>query len=238
MAIGDNDLRLPAALRPAILAHLDDLRQVLTARGRGSRVGFGERPALVVIDLAKKWVDKDSPAVGSDLESVVEHTCKLLDAARKAEIPIFFTTIASGIDDPIAPNRLKQPPNAHLGTEGSELDPRLGRRPTEKLIVKKYASTFKGTDFSEMLVTLGVDTLIVTGCSTSHCVYATCRDAVSSYRVIVPKEAVGDRCELNHLVFLQDIDMALGDVMPVSEVIDRLGEIKGRTELPRVVRAV
>jgi len=65
----------------------------------------------------------------------------------------------------------------------------------------------------------GVDTLIVTGCSTSHCVYATCRDAVESFHLIVPREAVGDRCELMHEVNLLDIDLALGDVLPTTEVV-------------------
>ena len=70
-----------------------------------------------------------------------------------------------------------------------------------------------------MLCSLRVDTLIVTGVSTSHCVYATCRDAADSYHVIVPREAVGERCELFHEVNLLDIDMELGDVMPCDDVV-------------------
>ena len=72
-----------------------------------------------------------------------------------------------------------------------------------------------------------VDTLIVTGVSTSHCVYATCRDATDSFRVIVPREAVGERCELFHETALLDIDLDLGDVMPASEVIGHLQETRG-----------
>jgi maleamate amidohydrolase len=102
------------------------------------------------------------------------------------------------------------------------LDPRLQRRPTEKVIRKRYASAFKGTNFREMLTALGVDTLIVTGVSTSHCVYATCRDATDSFRVVVPRGAVGERCELMHQVFLLDIDLDLGDVVDVDQVIRRL----------------
>ena len=75
-----------------------------------------------------------------------------------------------------------------------------------------------------MLASLNVDTLIVTGVSTSHCVYATCRDATDSFRVIVPRESVGERCELFHEVSLLDIDLDLGDVMPVDEVILRMGK--------------
>ena len=103
-----------------------------------------------------------------------------------------------------------------------ELDPRLARRPNEKLIRKRYASAFKGTNLHEMLASLSIDTLIVTGVSTSHCVYATCRDATDSVRVIVPNEAVGERCELLHEVNLLDIDLDLGDVMPAAEVIGHL----------------
>jgi maleamate amidohydrolase len=104
-----------------------------------------------------------------------------------------------------------------------ELDPRLERRPTETLIRKRYASAFKGTCFHEMLTGLGIDTLIVTGISTSHCVYATCRDATDSFRVIVPREAVGERCELFHEVNLLDIDIDLGDVVPLEEIVAHLG---------------
>ena len=91
--------------------------------------------------------------------------------------------------------------------------------PHEKIVRKRYASAFKGTNLHEMLTSLGIDTLIVTGISTSHCVYATCRDATDSFRVIVPQEAVGERCELFHAVNLLDIDIDLGDVVPLDEVL-------------------
>jgi nicotinamidase-related amidase len=107
-----------------------------------------------------------------------------------------------------------------------DLDPRLGRLPHEKIVRKRYASAFKGTNLHEMLTSLGIDTLVVTGISTSHCVYATCRDATDSFRVIVPREAVGERCELFHEVNLLDIDIDLGDVLPVAEVLSHLRRVK------------
>jgi nicotinamidase-related amidase len=112
-----------------------------------------------------------------------------------------------------------------------ELDPRLKRRPTERLITKRYASSFKGTNLHENLTGLGVDTLIVAGVSTSHCVYATCRDATDSFRVIVPREAVGERCEIMHEVNLLDIDIDLGDVLPLETVLDYLRGL--RSQAPR-----
>ena len=94
----------------------------------------------------------------------------------------------------------------------------LGGHPTvERGEVRQSA------DLHEMLTAQGVDTLIVTGLSTSHCIYATCRDATDSFRVIVPKEAVGERCEIFHEVNLLDIELDLGDVLPVDEVVRHLG---------------
>jgi nicotinamidase-related amidase len=219
---GSSDLQLPDELRGPLLAHLADLRERYLARGWAGRVGFGERPALLVIDLALWWTQPQHQ-IGSDLESVIQNTLKVLAAARAAQIPIFFTTFAFDPADPPSPQNRKL--QMKVGPEGEklfELDPRLARRPTEKLIKKRYASTFKGTNFHELLASLCVDTLIVTGVSTSHCVYATCRDAIDSVRVIVPREAVGERCELFHETALLDIDIDLADVTPVDDVVSWL----------------
>ena len=93
LEFGSDDLRLPDALRAPLLEHLKDLRGKYLARGWGERVGFGERPALIVIDLAKYWLDTRVP-IGANLDSVVEQTCHVLAAARLAGIPIFFTSFA------------------------------------------------------------------------------------------------------------------------------------------------
>jgi maleamate amidohydrolase len=219
---GSADLQLPDELREPLLQHLADLKQKYLQRGWGERVGFGKRPALIVIDLAKFWTQPQKQ-IGTNLDSVVEATCEVLEAARKADIPIFFTSFAYDPADPPSPQNTKLQMKISPGDEDFfELDERINRKPTEKLIRKRYASCFKGTNLHEMLTSLGVDTLIVTGASTSHCVYATCRDATDSFRVIVPKEAVGERCELMHEVNLLDIDIDLGDVMPVAEVVETL----------------
>jgi nicotinamidase-related amidase len=150
----------------------------------------------------------------------------MLAAARAANIPVFFTTYAFDPADPPSPQNRKLVMKVKAGDERVfELDPRLARRPNEKIVRKRYASAFKGTNLHEMLASLGVDTLIVTGISTSHCVYATCRDATDSFRVILPREAVGERCELFHEVSLLDIDIDLGDVMPEGEVMANLRRI-------------
>ncbi len=223
---GSADLRLPDELRAPLLAHLRELRQRYLERGWGSPVGFGQRPALLVIDLARYWTDPNEQ-IGSRLDGVVANTAAVLTAARQADIPIFFTTFAYDPNDPPSPHDIKQQLQLSPGdSEKFELDARLQRRPGEKLIRKRYASAFKGTNLMEMLAAVLVDTLIVTGCSTSHCIYATCRDATDSFRVIVPREAVGERCELLHEVNLLDIEIDLGDVLPVGEVVQKLASLR------------
>jgi len=225
LEFGSHNLRLPDSLREPLRAHLEDLRAKYLAKGWGDRVGWGERPALIVIDLARYWLDTKTH-IGSDLEQVVVNTCQVLAAAREAAIPIFFTSLAYDPADPPSPQnkKLKWQVPDDPGDQ-FDLDPRLARQPHEKLLLKKYASAFKGTNLHEMLASLCIDTLIVTGVSTSHCVYATCRDAIDSYRVIVPKEAVGERCEIMHEVNLLDIDIDLGDVTPVAEVVNHLNRL-------------
>jgi len=222
---GSSDLRMPAELREPLNKHLADLKQLYLKRGWGQPVGFGKRPALIVIDLARYWTEPDRQ-IGTNLDSVISATSEVLEASREAGIPIFFSSFAYDPADPPSPQNVKLQMKIEPGDEELfELDPRLERRPIEKLLRKRYASCFKGTNFHEMLTSLGVDTLIVTGASTSHCVYATCRDATDSFRVIVPKEAVGERCEIMHEVNLLDIDIDLGDVIPTSQVVDCLKQI-------------
>jgi maleamate amidohydrolase len=220
LPFGSEDLRLPDELRLPLRAHLAALRERYVQRGWAGRVGFGQRPALIVIDLALWWTDARNLSQGSDVDSVVDAACRLLEAARAAAIPVFFTTWDCDRSMPPSPHDLKVKMEVKPDEETLfMLDPRLDRRPGERIIAKRYASAFKGTNLHENLTALGVDTLIVTGVSTSHCVYATCRDATDSFRVIVPREAVGERCEIMHEVNLLDIDLDLADVLPLESVL-------------------
>lgn len=217
--LGSDDLRLPDALRGPLLEHLRELRLAYQRRGWGGRVGFGNRPALLVIDLARYWLDSGQQ-IGCRLDPVVEAAGRVVRAARAAQVPVFFTTFGHDPAEPRSPHDSKLRLSLPADTAGLfNIDPRLGRLPTEKVVRKQYASAFKGTNLHEMLTALGVDTLVVTGISTSHCVYATCRDATDSFRVIVPREAVGERCELMHQIFLLDIDLDLGDVVEADQVV-------------------
>ena len=101
-----------------------------------------------------------------------------------------------------------------------ELDPRLERRADEAIILKKYASAFFGTDFITRLNTRRVDTLLITGCTTSGCVRASAVDAVQyGLRPMVIREAVGDRAEAAHRQSLFDLEQKYADVVSVDEVV-------------------
>jgi nicotinamidase-related amidase len=228
LSFGSEDLRLPDELRAPLRAHLDELRDRYVRRGWAGSVGFGQRPALIVIDLALWWTDPREVRQGSNVDSVVEAVCRLLEAARAAEMPIFFTTWDWDPSMPPSPHDWKVRMDLKPGEEKLfELDARLQRRDGERVIAKRYASAFKATNLNENLTALGVDTLIVTGVSTSHCVYATCRDATDSFRVIVPREAVGERCEIMHEVNLLDIELDLADVLPLQRVLEYIESLGG-----------
>jgi nicotinamidase-related amidase len=200
-------------------------------KGFAARVGFGARPALLVIDIIRAFTDLRSP-LASNLDSQVAAIGTLLPAARQQEIPVIFSTVAYDADLQEAGIWIRKiPSNSWLveGSEWVELDDRLDRQPREMLLVKKYASCFFGTDLAARLVTRQVDTLLITGCTTSGCVRATAVDACSlGLHTIVVQEAVGDRAELPHIANLFDIDAKYGDVVDLQDALGYLERLPGR----------
>jgi maleamate amidohydrolase len=195
-------------------------------QGFGGRGGFGRRPALVVIDMTLGFTDPDSP-LACDLEGPISEIQKLLGAARHAEIPIVFTTVAYRESDKLTAAAFIDKVPALLtleaGTRWADIDPRIAPRETETILNKLFASGFFGTGLSSLLTAASVDTLIITGASTSGCVRATAVDALQyGFRPVVPREAVGDRNEQAHEANLYDIDAKYGDVVPVRDALDLL----------------
>ena len=113
------------------------------------------------------------------------------------------------------------PPQPLIGRprrEAVKVDARLDMRPSDILLVKKYASCFFGTDLIPRLLAFGVDTLIITGCTTSGCVRASAVDSCQNgFRPMVVREAVGDRSQLAHDQSLFDLDAKYADVVSVDE---------------------
>jgi maleamate amidohydrolase len=182
--------------------------------GFGGRGGFGRRPALVVIDMTLGFTDPESP-LACDLEGPLSEIQRLLEAARRAEIPIVFTTVAYRESDKLTAAAFIDKVPALLtlqaGSRWAEIDPRISPEETEPVLNKLFAC---------------IDTLIITGASTSGCVRATTVDALQyGFRPVVPSEAVGDRNEQAHEANLYDIDAKYGDVVPVRETLAYLEEV-------------
>jgi maleamate amidohydrolase len=203
-------------------------------RGFGQRIGFGERPGLVVIDILKAFTDPTQP-LGADLSREIEAIRQVLAAARAAGVPIFYTTVAYEEQDlrdaGIWALKQKGVVTLQAGTPGVELDPRLERRAEEAIILKKYASAFFGTDFVTRLNTRRIDTLLITGCTTSGCVRATAVDAVQNgLRPMVIREAVGDRAEAAHRQSLFDLEQKYADVVAVDEAVAYLAALTPKVQ--------
>jgi nicotinamidase-related amidase len=201
----------------------------VTRAGFHGRAGFGRRPALIVIDMNVGFTDPDSPLV-CELEDVVEAIGRLLEEARRAELPVVYTTVAfdEGARKTAAAFIDKIPALLTLeaGSRWVEIDPRLAPAPGEPVLTKLFASAFFGTALGSMLASAGCDSLIVTGASTSGCVRATAVDAIQhGYRPVVPREAVGDRDPAAHEANLHDIDAKYGDVVSLDETLARIAEI-------------
>ena len=192
------------------------------SRGLGSRVGFGSRPAVIVVDYIVGFTDPKSPLAG-DFSRELRATKSLLNAMRRRGAPVFFTTTAYDKAMTEAGVFVRKVPSLAVLQRGSrwvEIDPSLKRREDEVVIEKQYASAFFGTPLATTLHAQGVDTLIVVGCTTSGCVRATAVDGLQhGLRVIVPRECVGDRTPGPHEANLIDIDGKYGDVMAVKDVI-------------------
>lgn len=185
-------------------------------------VGYGDSPAVIVIDLQNGFTDPDH-SLGSDLTEVVRATNRLLDSARGSDVPVIFTRVVTRDDDGadlgIWTEKIPSLAELAAGSEWVELDDDLNDEDGDYVLDKRQASAFHETELGSVLNYYGVDTTILLGCSTSGCVRATAVDACSAgYHVIVPEGGVGDRVEGPHEANLVDIHSKYGDVRTVDDV--------------------
>ena len=186
-------------------------------------LGFGARPALLVIDLVNGFTDPASP-LGSPVEEIIAQTNRLIDGAHEAGIAVLFSTILyeekDCADAGLWVRKVKGLEVLMVSTAAVEQDRRLRRRDDDLVLAKKYASCFFGTDLFTRLHNRGIDTLVMAGCSTSGCVRATVVDACQNgFRPIVAREAVADRSPNAHAQSLLDIDALYGDVVSVDRIL-------------------
>ncbi|MCA3271535.1 MAG: isochorismatase family protein [Roseomonas sp.] len=198
------------------------------------KVGYGRNPAVVVIDFTLAYTTPGSPFFAEGVVRAVADTVPLLQAARAAGIPVIHTKVMyhpSGADGGWFVRKVPALRKLVPGEPLAEIDPKVAPLAEEVVIVKQYPSPFFGTPLAPMLATLGVDTLILAGCSTSGCVRAGALDGVQhGYRVIVPRECVGDRHDGPHDANLFDINAKYGDVVGRDEVIQYLANLAKRND--------
>ncbi|WP_233160315.1 isochorismatase family protein [Pseudonocardia sp. MH-G8] len=197
--------------------------------GFGRPVVRGARPAVVVVDFTYGFTDPQYPTA-VDMTAPVLATARLLDAARAAGAPVVFTTISYDAAQVAALAWLRKAPGMaalQVGSRLVEIDQRLSPRPDEHLLTKTGASAFFGTALAGHLASVGADTVIVTGATTSGCVRATAVDAVQhGYPVLVPNVCVGDRARAPHDASLFDINEKYGDVVGLDDVLAYLEALR------------
>jgi nicotinamidase-related amidase len=192
-------------------------------KGFAGRSGYGRRPVLLVVDFVNGFTDPASP-LGGDLARELAATGELQKAFRAAALPILYTTIAYAPDLRDGGLFVKKVPALAMlqrGSPATEVDARIKPRATERIVEKKYASAFFGTDLDPYLRSIGVDTVVMTGCTTSGCIRASAIDSLQyGYHTIVVREAVGDRAQGPHEANLFDIDAKYADVVSLGEALD------------------
>jgi len=195
-------------------------------RSRGifqDRFGFGVRPAIVVVDFACGWTDESYAGGSAGLDGAVDATRQLLAAARPHRVPIIYTTSPWRPDSGDQPFKSAADASATFrawDARACTIDERVAPEPGDLVIEKENASAFFGTHLVSYLIAHNVDTLLITGCSTSACIRATATDA-KSYRLrpVIVRECVGDRCAAAHVWTLFDIQARFADVVSLEETV-------------------
>ncbi|MBI3091928.1 MAG: isochorismatase family protein [Candidatus Tectomicrobia bacterium] len=195
------------------------------------RVGFGNTPAILVIDMQRDFFDENASTGGVET-AAHGPIAKLLEAARTAGVHVIYTQQGHRDDMADGPRWVDKFPGLkrgglRTGSTGAQIVHELAPQQGDYVVEKRRPSGFFQTDLDLYLRSLGVDTVIVTGCTTSGCVRATAVDAFSyNYRVIVPRECVADRAPEPTEANLFDINMKYGDVLKLAEVLDYLKALK------------
>jgi maleamate amidohydrolase len=207
-----------------------EAREVYAKARLGESVTLGSRPAVLVVDFSCGFTDPEC-TLGADMTEQVEATRRLLDAARAKGLPVIFTTI--GFEPSLKDGGLwleKAPAlgDLQIGGRWVEIDPRLEPQEGETIVVKKGASAFFGTNLAAILISQGIDSVVLCGATTSGCVRATAIDLLQSgFPTIVPSECVADRAQAPHDANLFDINAKYADVVSLEDALDYVERVPG-----------
>jgi maleamate amidohydrolase len=196
------------------------------------RLGFGQVPALLVVDFINAYTDPASPLYAPAVVTAVRETVPLLVRARERDVPVIYTRVVfhpSAVDGGLFVRKVPVLRRLVEGEPWAKIVDDMAPEASDVVLIKQYASAFFGTSLASMFVSLGVDTIIIAGCSTSGCVRATAVDAIQhGFRAVVPRECVGDRHAAPHHANLFDINAKYGDVVSVAEVLAYLSGLPKR----------
>jgi nicotinamidase-related amidase len=204
------------------------------AAGFGRAGGLGTRAALLIIDVQYRTLGegpkpfmeaiKDYPtAVGEDAWNALDNITTLLDYFRANDLPVLYPHVAPKKNTDGGRLAGKVPAIMNVADRGYEIPEVIAPRPQDVMLPKKHPSAFFGTPLVSHLIDLDVDTVVVTGCSTSGCVRSTVVDAFAyNFHVAVPHDAVYDRSQTVHLVNLFDMAQKYADVGSSAEIIAAL----------------
>lgn len=210
-----------------------ELFEEVMANPQRKKFGFGQRPAIVNVDLQKAYTSGEFVTSYMTDPKQVDYVNEVSDLARSKGWPVIWTHVAympDGSDAGIWGTRTNTPDslqNIKFGSRRAEFDDRLRiDRAKDAIYLKKMPSCFHETPLQSLLVWHKVDTVILTGGSTSGCIRASAVDSLSrGYRTIVPIECVADKHESFHFANFTDLALKYADVLPVEEVLTRLREL-------------
>ena len=190
-----------------------------------NRLGFGQRPALILVDFVKAYFDEDC-ALYAGVEDALESALRVREHAWAAGIPVIYTNVVyyeEGRDGGVFFRKVPVLKNFLVGNPMGEWPSGLQPADDELVISKQYPSAFFGTSLASSLHSMDIDTLIITGVTTSGCIRATCVDTMShGFIPIVVEDACGDRHESPHQANLFDMNAKYADVVDEAEAIDFL----------------
>ena len=186
-----------------------------------NRTGIGSSPALVVVDMCRGFIDPSSP-LGFECEEVIKANIKLVQKFRAQKLPVIFTTtIYRDISD-ASVFRSKIPALNILEPESDAVSfiDALAPLSNEMIIEKKFPSAFFDTNLAAYLQNLNIDSVIISGVTTSGCVRATALDAMqNNFLTTVAEDCVGDRDQDAHHANLFDLKKKYADVLPLKNIL-------------------
>lgn len=205
----------------------DEIAKIRELRANRTKIGPGQHPAVIVIDYQLAFTEH--AGIGASTEPHLRNTAIMLEAARRAGIPVIYAVmILDDLDDRMLAQRVRSTLTARClrGDEWTEIDPIVASKPGDHIIEKTVASAFFKTRLDDLLVDLGIDELIFAGTSTSGCVRATVLDAAyRSFHISVVEDCVDDFRPVSGEASLWDIQDRFGDVVSLEDVLDRFKKI-------------